>query len=316
MLNKCQIVTFTLRSISEAFQFFDSQNSRGRDLEPHDLLKAYHLREFDDSEADLKLASVAYWEELESEEISRLFAKYLFRIRQWSRGESARYFSKSEVDLFKGVNLNRVGHYPYVQSSQIVHHFVDDYNKQYQRKIDGQHMIFPFHLDQIIINGRRFFEMVKHYHNQIDQIIIDDFGKKNKIGSDPFSASAVKILNLLNSYDARHRTGDKYIRSIFDCLLIYYIDKFGHEDLSRAIEKIFIWAFSLRIKQQVVQLATMDNYVLANNFFQSLKESTKPSDFINIPLNTISESENKNNKPNLANQDPLVILFKEMKYYE
>ena len=37
------MVEVVLQDISEAFQFFDSQNARGKDLEPHDLLKAYHL---------------------------------------------------------------------------------------------------------------------------------------------------------------------------------------------------------------------------------------------------------------------------------
>ena len=43
-LNKCEITHFVIDDISEAFQFFDSQNARGKDLEPHDLLKAYHLK--------------------------------------------------------------------------------------------------------------------------------------------------------------------------------------------------------------------------------------------------------------------------------
>ena len=45
LLTKCEFVVVELNSISEAFQFFDSQNARGKDLEAHDLLKAYHLRE-------------------------------------------------------------------------------------------------------------------------------------------------------------------------------------------------------------------------------------------------------------------------------
>lgn len=55
-LNKCQVVAVALNDVSEAFQFFDSQNARGRDLEPHDLLKAYHLREFSprDEQPDVK----------------------------------------------------------------------------------------------------------------------------------------------------------------------------------------------------------------------------------------------------------------------
>ncbi|MBR5910777.1 MAG: DUF262 domain-containing protein [Bacteroidales bacterium] len=34
---KCQMVQIILQDITEAFQFFDSQNARGKDLEPHEL---------------------------------------------------------------------------------------------------------------------------------------------------------------------------------------------------------------------------------------------------------------------------------------
>jgi uncharacterized protein with ParB-like and HNH nuclease domain len=42
LLNKCEVVSVALTDVSEAFQFFDSQNARGRDLEPHDLLTVFH----------------------------------------------------------------------------------------------------------------------------------------------------------------------------------------------------------------------------------------------------------------------------------
>lgn len=62
------MVVFVLADLSEAFQFFDSQNARGRDLDPHDLLKAFHLREFASHEVELKAASVAHWEGLPSDD--------------------------------------------------------------------------------------------------------------------------------------------------------------------------------------------------------------------------------------------------------
>ena len=40
-----EVIVITVDKESEAFQLFDSQNSRGKALYPHDLLKAYHLRE-------------------------------------------------------------------------------------------------------------------------------------------------------------------------------------------------------------------------------------------------------------------------------
>jgi hypothetical protein len=316
LLNKCEVVTFTLSNVSEAFQFFDSQNARGRDLEPHDLLKAFHLREFSENENHLKANTVSYWEDLETKSLADLFGQYLYRIRQWTRGNSARYFSKDDISLFKGVNLDKVEKFPYVSALRIAHYFVDDYNQQYQRNVDGNEMTFPFHLDQILINGRRFFEMTKHYDTQIKHIVSEEHADKNTVGGQHLTEQAQRILKNLDSYNNKNRIGDKYVRIIFDCLIVYYIDKFGYVEISRAIEKIFIWAYSLRISMQVVQMASMDNHVLNNNWFISLKEAVQPSNFLNLPLLALSDSQNKNNKSSDPANDELVILFKEMNYYE
>ncbi len=324
LLHKCQVVVFILHDVSEAFQFFDSQNARGRDLEPHDLLKAFHLREFAEHESELKAASVSHWESLDSDDLAKLFATYLYRIRQWVKGNSARYFGKSQVELFKGVNLDKVGYFPYVETLRITHHFVDDYNNQYQRKIDGHKQVFPFHLDQMIINGRRFFELAEHYQQQVSQIVAGEYDAEGQqpvmIHGAVLNQQASEIIRILNSnhrYPNRTRTGDQYVRAMFDCALIFYIDKFGAQDLSLAIEKIFIWAYRCRIRQQVVQLATMDNYVLDNNLFIHIKEATQPKDVLILAMPSIKHAENKNNRQaGNATDDPLVKLFKEMNYYE
>lgn len=317
LLNRCEVVTFTLKDISEAFQFFDSQNARGLDLAPHDLLKAYHLREFSDQESTLKATTVANWEALQSDELAALFADYLYRIRRWALGYSARYFGKQDVGLFKGVNIDQVARYPYVEPLRIAHHYVDDYNSLYHRKIDGQFKPFPFHLDQMIINGRRFFEMVDYYQLQVKEVVSAEHDGSNQFLGATLSEQAQQILKVLNSYPARHRTGDKYIRVMFDCALVFYWDKFGSEELSRAVEKLFIWAYSLRIRQQVVQLATMDNYALEKNLFRRIKDSTLPSEVLNLSLSTLTDAENKNNRRKKdAAKDPLVRLFKEINYYE
>ncbi|VVO91680.1 hypothetical protein PS874_02215 [Pseudomonas fluorescens] len=308
-LNKCQVVAVALNDVSEAFQFFDSQNARGRDLEPHDLLKAYHLREFSPRDEQLKAATVARWENSDTDELATLFSQYLYRIRNWSKGVSARYFSKDDSDLFKGVNIDTVASYPYVEQLRIAHHFVDNYNGQYERKIDSRELGFPFHLDQIIINGRRFFELISHYQGKVARISAESWNGHELVGAEGLDGYAQTIMKTLNSYPARTRTGDCYVRAMFDCLLIYYIDKFGHADISRAIEKIFIWAYSLRLKMQVVQLASMDNHVLENNLFRLIKEATRPADFINCTLPVLSGQKS-------TRTDEIEALFKAMKYYE
>lgn len=308
-LNKCQVVAVELTDVSEAFQFFDSQNARGRDLEPHDLLKAYHLREFSPRDEPLKVATVARWENSDTQELATLFSQYLYRIRNWSKGVSARYFSKDDSDLFKGVNIDTVASYPYVEQLRIAHHFVDHYNGQYERQIDSREMGFPFHLDQIIINGRRFFELISHYQSKVARISAESWNGHELVGAAGLDGFAQKIMDVLNSYPARTRTGDCYVRAMFDCLLIYYIDKFGHAELSRAIEKIFIWAYTLRLQMQVVQLASMDNYVLANNLFRLIKDATRPADFINCSPPVVSGKKS-------TKTGEIEALFREMKYYE
>lgn len=315
LLNGCELVTFVLNDVSEAFQFFDSQNARGRDLDPHDLLKAFHLREFSDNESHLKAKTVSHWESLDSSTLAQTFADYLYRIRHWAEGKSAQHFDKSKVGAFKGVNLDRVGAYPYVESMRITHHFVDDYNSQYQRRIDHQTMRFPFHLDQMIINGRRFFEMADYYQQLINRVVDEERHCNGEqgvwINGVQLDEKAGEIIYTLNTYGSRNRTGDRYIRNLFDCALIFYIDKFGLQDISAAIERLFIWAYSCRLKMKVVQLVTMDKYALDTPVFKAIKHAVEPGDLLKLPLATLKEAE-----VNGTRLDEIIALFRELKYYE
>lgn len=308
LLNHCEFAVFILDDVSEAFQFFDSQNARGRDLEPHDLLKAYHLREFSAQEQHLKAQTVAHWESLDSDHLAKLFSNYLFRIRLWSRGKSAKYYNKDHVHLFKGIHLGQADQHPYLEPLRIAHYFIDDYNAQYQRQIDRQEMSFPFQLDQMIINGRRFFEMVEHYEKKISKVVDhQEQSEKVSIFGVTLQDRANRIIKILNSYYARNRDGDRYVRTLFDSALIFYIDKFATDRLSEAIEKIFIWAYHCRISQYSVQLATIDNYVLEKNIFSLLKYAQSPSELMGWSLPIVDKQEG-------TKVEPLITLFKELNY--
>lgn len=306
-LKKCELVTFTLTDISEAFQFFDSQNSRGKDLRPHDLLKAFHLREFSQADNKLTKQTVDKWENTDSQQLGDVFSQYLYFIRSWIKGEKPRYFEKKDTDLFKGINLGKVKNYPYIQQLQIVHHFTHHYNQQFERHIDNRPMDFPFQIDQPIINGRRFFEMISHYLQKIEiyQQSLSDNEPSGYFYD--LEDNAKKILKTLNEYEGRKRTGDGYVHIVFDCLLIYYMDKFGTAELSRAIEKIFIWAYSIRLKMQLIPFETINKNIAENNLFIILKNAIEPKDFINTNLPIITE--NRSSKTT-----DIVKLFTDMGY--
>ena len=320
-LEKCTLVKVVLSDISEAFQFFDSQNARGKDLEPHDLLKAFHLREMNNfSTEEERKKAVEKWESMDTAKLSKLFSQYLFRIRNWSKGHSARYFSKDDVDIFKGVSPDIKENYPFEAMLRIAHFYVEEYNISFHRNIDKNIINFPFQIDETIINGKRFFEMIEHYQIMIDSI-------KSKEMSEKYH-----ILNLIKTYDGSFRTGDKYIRNLFYCGLIYYIDKFvereleydeqkkeyyykfNDRNLSKAIEKIFVWAYSLRLKLQLVGLDSVDNYALNQGhsqiqLFKIIKEAIKPHEILNLQLETLKE--NKSSKT-----EKIVEQFKNLNYYE
>jgi len=266
-----------LDDISEAFQFFDSQNARGKDLAPHDLLKAFHLREMQDADDRIKKVIVEHWEKLDEEgKLAKLFSNYLFRIRNWSRGNSARYFTKNDVDIFKGFSIDKDTKepYPYALLYEMASIFVDEYNNHSSRKIDFNTLAYPFQIDLPILNGKRFFEMISYYSERI-------YVLKN--------ATDYSIIKMLNGYDGRHRSGDRYIRNLFECALIYYIDKFGNVELDRVIEKLFIWAYKLRLKLQSVRLASVDNRAIETNIFKVIKDANTHHEVLNIPVAGINK---------------------------
>lgn len=295
---KCELVQIELDDISEAFQFFDSQNSRGKDLEPHDLLKAFHLREMQNISTAEKQRTVEAWEEMDSNELAILFDNYLFRIRNWSIGFSARYFTKEEVDIFKGISFESKNDFPYSKIYKIGHFYTENYNKEYQRNIDLQKADFPFQLDQVIINGKRFFEMIIFYKN-----IISNTNKLNKEQFPNFR----NVTDILENYEGKNRTGDSYVRTLFDCALIYFIDKFGFDDIELVIDKIFVWAYSLRMKLQAVQIASIDNHALEDNIFKAIRESLEPKRIMNYNVKSIEKNDS-------TKTEKIYEHFKRLKY--
>lgn len=277
-LNHCELIYFEIGHISEAFQFFDSQNARGKDLEPHDLLKAYHLREYTEKDEKLKLDNVTVWEKHQSSDLAKLFSEYLFRIRSWSRGDSAQVFDKSKIYLFKGVTIEKIGDFKYADSLRILHHFTDEYNKSYHRQIDLGKKHYPFQLDAPIINGRRFFEMISYYKEVFDMCV------ENIKSNQKLTENSKNIFNTIKSYDGWERTGDTYVRTLFECALAFYVDKFGFNHINEAIEKIFAWAYRLRLEYYAIQFVSVDNYVLGNNLFADFKNNYSPQGALARPV--------------------------------
>lgn len=268
LLENCTIVKLVIDSEQEAFQFFDSQNSRGKPLYPHDLLKSYHLREMTEEKEEEKIILINQWENLKEEEIESLFATKLFPIIQWYRGKYGLYYSSRKIEIFKGIKSQ----YPYRYA-------------KYYRKVND------FQLTQPVIAGRKFFEYVLQYYKlsqEIQKIIEDRLPKKYK------------------EYYAKKGSGYGYTKNLFINAAMLFADRFEKDSLTKERLKIlFEWAYSLRIVMQAVYQETMNNYAIGKegirinkgiNLFEMISEMKRPEELEIITLKTVEENKYKLNE--------------------
>ncbi len=278
LLENCSVSVITMpqKQLSEAFQLFDSQNNRGKSLEPHDLLKAYHLRK-EDSE-DEKI--VEKWEQfVEDKDLSlkELFDKHLFRMRRWSRGETGltnkRYgsylrFTEDFIDDFKGVDLNQ--NFPYLEL---------------YRHIEK----LPMSITMPIIDGSKFFEYIESAHETIKNHK-DFLNERLGFSDEPEEgeknvAYPEGMLNIYNSSKGR------YLKcyNLFLNICSLFADRFGKDELSKEIvETLFIWSYYPRVKSKAIYDATVGNYAAGGRFrqkevqklFQLLSHAVTPNDFM------------------------------------
>jgi hypothetical protein len=279
VLNKCELIAVTLDNLSEAFQFFDSQNARGKALAPYDLLKAYHLREMmhgtDEGE---RLAYVETWEQGVNPDnkmpsLHTIMGELLFRMRRWTDGDCGIQFSRHNIDVFKGINLDTTN-YRYAESMLALDYSVDKYNNDPIRQWDKQHKHYPFQVNQVMINGKRFFDYIQHYIGLYHQL----FQAKN--------APLASMLTSYTEYKGSGRKGDRYVKNLFVCVLMYYYDKFGDIELTKAAELCFVWSYYLRLDLQRIGIESVDNHARSpNGLFKIINKSIHPQQVLsaNIP---------------------------------
>ncbi len=245
ILSNCSLVVIKLSDISEAFQFFDSQNARGKALEPHDLLKAYHLREMGHETEDTKLSTITHWEQeaTSSGNLKPIFANYLYRLRRWLKGRQGRYFTNKHIDVFKGVNPSNKEIPHYIETALRAHIYTTQYNQSLDRVVDKNELKYPHQIDQIILNGSRFFEFVAHYIEQ-----------------QQYLENHAELAPYLKSYSGSHRAGDTYARNLFLAVVMLYHDKFKEQHFRQAVRLCFCWAYKLRVENSRVLMASIDNY--------------------------------------------------------
>lgn len=279
---QCEIIVVITNDISEAFQFFDSQNARGKKLFPHDLLKAYHLREMNELETDVIVKTVKRWEEMNQRELADLFGEYLFRVREWLKGNKAWELNEHNIDKFKGIN--KEDNSPYAQFFKGAYAYADMVNMSAMPFVSGMRNLNPFQLEAPIVAGKPFFDYASHYFH-----ILEDIQNNEKYVG--YFVNGNVIVQTLDLRKYKNGTGNRITRKMFDLAALLYVDRFcpekpTHTDLDifeQFLVLDFIWAYSLRAQYSNLGWASAQNYIMGTsdlinsfNLYKKIAEASSP----------------------------------------
>ena len=297
LLGDCEVAVLTLTRADEAFQMFDSQNARGRALYPTDLLKAFHIREMSSEHVsrELKLAMVRLWEDIPAVSVNRLFSDYLFKIKCWANGHPVPDlgFSSADIDMFKGIRESDPSnaHNKWAMPFLYAKNFTDDFGQENHTLIRYgalDRVEYPFQIDHPLINGENFFKFVAHYHAlAVNCGVLAPANPKAAGAADGPVGQAVAALDAFRG-DSRYA----YVRNRIDCLLLYYVDRFGEQHLDRAVTLIVRHGLALRVQLTQVRRSSVNNYALGRqagaappvgNLFSDLRGALRATDFLRRP---------------------------------
>lgn len=280
--DNCELIVVITNDISEAFQFFDSQNARGRKLYPHDLLKAYHLREMNHFSASDIEKAVKAWEEMDQKKLSLLFSEYLYRMKEWTKGNKAGELNEQNIHHFKG--LTQEDTFPFAQYFKGAFAYADMVNHSSMPFVTGIQNLKPFQLNSPIVAGKPFFDYSKHYFE-----ILKDIQDNSKY--EGYFINDNEIVKTLDLAKYRNGVGNKITRLMFDTAILLYVDRFcpvkpSKTDLTLLEQFVvfsFVWAYSLRTQYYNLGWQSAQNFIMGNeekinsfNIYKSISDADSP----------------------------------------
>lgn len=286
--NYCEFVEVRVSNLSEAFQMFDSQNSRGKSLESYNLLKAFHIRAMEDNSEKERIDCDRRWENATrfaketidsvapKDVLRQLFNEQLYRTRKWSRKEAAFRFSNAKLNEFKGITLsNRTTvEHPY-QNTSVLQAVALNYFSGLNVEVKGMKSRFNNKnlenvnsfttINQAIINGKAFFDFIETYVEIYKQLFL--FSSEDGL-------SDFKEFYLVNcNYKNSGRTGDKYLKELYKSLVMIMFDKYGEDGLNKYYRTLYALVYRMRLEKNQVRYAAVAKYPSDNQLFSIISQS-------------------------------------------
>lgn len=246
--NCVEIVVIQVTNQEEAFQLFDSQNSRGQPLKVHHYLKARHLGCMSDEElqhADSSGLFEGWMDRHDSEEMKSLLNR-LFKIQEWSHRRTRTQLTESNMDQF---------FYGFMGSGF-------SYQKHYVPNDDYFELGRPFKA------GKEFFLMIKYFRCLSQQIEDCCFPSGSENGRTKIRENYNKLKKWgwgPNGKEAGWSTRQlEPCRELFRAAALLYCNRFGLETFPEKANILFVWALSLRYAFRKIYDETLDDFAVGN----------------------------------------------------
>ncbi|AKG11750.1 DUF7834 domain-containing protein [Moraxella bovoculi] len=276
-------------NLDEVFQYFDSQNSRGKSLEAYDLLKAYHLREMVGACKVYEL--VKTWEDnatIKTDVLNQpvwlqlIISDILSRYRRWEWNVSAEFFEKQDVDIFKGLSREDQG--KYLKLSE---------RYAYETQMNG-----------VILDGERFFKYVEYYKVQYERLFQEGGLVNNSQIVIP--KTSTPLFSHLKQ-KATINKGDGFVFVSFIIMVMWYYDKFGDYELNKAVVRIARWVYFLRFYHKSLYFSSVENHLWQpNGLYVALRRAITPEQFLSFD---IGKTEKRTDSKNVSYLNELLAGF-------
>lgn len=133
----------------------------------------------------------------------------------------------------------------------------------------------PFaNINQLIINGKPFFDWVETYIEVYKRIFMQTDSSQLSNFKD-FYRSFCK-------YEGCQRNGDSYIREVYKSAIILIFDRFGEKGLNHLYKAVYICLYRMRLEKKQVRYATMSSNSSSGWIFAQISKAKKISDLSEI----------------------------------
>lgn len=277
---------------------------------PHDLLKAYHLREMTELDADKIEQIVKEWERIPQNDLAVFFGDYLYRLKEWIKGNWAYKLDEHNIYKFKGIT--RVARTPYAQFYKSAFSYAEFINSSAMPFVSGTREVNAFQLNTPIIAGRPFFDYTKHYYTILKDI-------QNNSQYEGFYIKGDMVVKTLDRYFNKG-VGNKITRLLFDTALLLYVDRFcpatyptkvDTELFEQFLTYAFIWAYSLRAQYYRLGWQSAQNYLLERcddkkivnslNIYKLISESDTPISLLSSLADALNPLSRENIQDGVSN---------------